>query len=55
MKKIGLWLSIILAIVTVTAVFSMSGCKPAEAEVIVETVTETVVETVIETDRKSVV
>jgi len=49
MKKIGLWLVIILAIVTVTAVFSMSGCKPAEAEVIVETVTETVIETVTET------
>lgn len=49
MKKTGLWLGIILAIVTVTAVFTLGGCSPAEAEVIVETVTETVIETVIET------
>jgi ABC-type branched-subunit amino acid transport system substrate-binding protein len=49
MKKIGMWLAVVLAIVTVTAVFSLSGCTAADPEVVVETVTETVVETVTET------
>lgn len=49
MKRVGLWLALILVIITITAVFSMGGCRAAEPEVIVETVTETVVETVTET------
>jgi len=50
MKKIGTWLAIVLAIVTVTAVFTLSGCTAADPEVIVETVTETVIETVTVTE-----
>jgi hypothetical protein len=50
MKKIGMWLAIVLAIVTVTAVFTLSGCTAADPEVIVETVTETVIETVTVTE-----
>jgi hypothetical protein len=29
MKKVGLWLAVVLVIIIISAVFSVGGCKPA--------------------------